>query len=74
MADPEIKLLLGYIADVFMPESGPTHYALMAEEDINEVEEKHWRTDFRVKIIPVSKKNNYEEVTEFLRALKEEKI
>jgi hypothetical protein len=71
LVDPEIKLLLGYIADVFMPESGPTHYALMAEEDITAIEEDHWYRDFRVKIIPVSKKDNFQEVTDFLVALKD---
>ena len=69
MADPEIKLLLGYIADVFMPESGPVHYALMDRDEITDVEETRWQKDYRVKVIPISKKNDYREVTDFLKAL-----
>lgn len=69
LADPELQLLLGYISDVFLPTSGPQHYALMAEEDIGEVERKRWRADFNVNIIPVSKAGDYAEVTEFIEAL-----
>lgn len=69
MADPELQLLLGYISDVFLPTSGPQHYALMAEEDMGEVERGRWRKDFNVNIIPVSKDNDYAEVTEFMEAL-----
>ena len=69
MADPELQLLLSYISDVFLPTSGPQHYALMAEEDTGEIERRHWRKDFNVNIIPVSKENDYAEVAEFVEAL-----
>jgi hypothetical protein len=68
MADPELQLLLGYISDVFIPTSGPQHYALMAEE-MGHVERSRWRKDFNVNIIPVSKDNDYAEVAEFVEAL-----
>ncbi len=70
MTDPEIMLLLNYIADAFTPSSGPSHFAALAEEDINDVEKERWFKDFNIQLIPVSKANNYAELTEFLVALK----
>lgn len=69
MTDPEITLLLGYIADAYTPSSGQCHFALMAKEDITTVETDRWLKDFKVQIIPVSKANDYAEMTEFLVAL-----
>ena len=69
MTDPEISLLLSYIADSFSPNAGPTHYALMAAEDITEVEKDRWFKDFKIQLITVSKQDNYMELTEFLREL-----
>lgn len=71
MGDPELNLLLGYIADVFSPTSGPTHYALMAREDFTDVEKERWRRDYKVQIISISKANGYSDLTEFLTALKD---
>ena len=68
MADPELQLLLGYISDVFLPTAGPQHYALISQE-MSEVEQGRWRKDFNVNIIPVSKADDYAEVTEFVEAL-----
>jgi len=68
MNDPEINLLLQYIASTFQS-SGPTHYALMPEEDITDVEKTRWFKDFNVQLIPISKKNNYVEVQEFIEKL-----
>ncbi len=69
MADPEINLLLSFIADSFPSTSGPVQYALLAEEDITEVERERWLKDFKVQIIPISRDNNYAELTEFARTL-----
>ena len=52
LTDPEIRLLLGYLADEFAPTTGPNHYALMAQEDITTVEENRWFKDSKVQIIP----------------------
>jgi hypothetical protein len=41
----------------------------MAEEDITTVEKDRWFKDFNVQFVPVSKADNYVEITEFLRAL-----
>ncbi len=69
MTDPEIMLLLNYLADSFAPGSGPSHFALMAEEDVTSVEKDRWFKDFNIHLIPVSKADHYVEVTEFLVAL-----
>ena len=69
MTDPEIKILLSYIADAFSPTSGPSHFALMAEEDVTNVERDRWLRDMKVQLIPVSKADDYREVTEFMQAL-----
>ncbi|SDD08402.1 SIR2-like domain-containing protein [Bradyrhizobium brasilense] len=69
MTDPEIKLLLAYIADSFSPSGGPSHFALMAEEEISDVERERWRKDWKVQIVPVSKADNFVELTEFVKAL-----
>lgn len=69
MTDPEISLLLSYIADSFSPNAGPTHYALMAAEDVTQVEKDRWFRDFKIQLITVSKQDNYVELTEFLREL-----
>lgn len=69
MSDPELQLLLSYISDAFLPTSGPQHFALLSEEDVGEVERRQWRKDFGINVIPVSKANDYAEVTEFIAAL-----
>lgn len=69
MADPEINLLLGYIADAFSSTSGPTHYALLAKEDITDAERERWLRDFKVNVIQISKADNYIELTQFLSSL-----
>lgn len=67
--DPEIKLLLGFIADAFSPGGGPSHFALMIEEDITTVQQDRWFKDFNVQLVPVSKADNYQQLTEFLVTL-----
>lgn len=61
MTDAELKLLLNYISDAFATTSGPSHYALMTEEDITTVEKDRWMKDMKVNVIPVSKADNYAE-------------
>ena len=69
MADPEINLLLGYIADAFSSTAGPVHYALLADEDITDAERERWLRDFKVHIIKISKADHYKELTEFVQVL-----
>ncbi len=68
MADPELKLLLQFIASAFH-QGGPPHFAVMAEEDASGVEMERWRKDFNVQFVPISKADNYADVTEFLKAM-----
>jgi hypothetical protein len=70
MTDPEIMLLLNYIADSFAPGSGPSHFALMVEEDITGVEKDRWFADLNVQLLPISKARKYAEIVEFLGALR----
>ncbi len=69
LTDPEVTLLLGYIADSFAPGAGPSHYALMVAEDITKVEQDGWFKDLNVHLIPVSKADDYAEMTDFLATL-----
>lgn len=67
--DPELIVLLDYLADTFEPGSAPIHYALVAEHEINEVERERWRKDYLVQVIPISSENNYEQVPQAMEAL-----
>src|SRR5687767_2789526 len=69
MEDPELRLLLQFISTSFKS-GGPIHYAVMAEEEIGSVEMERWRKDFNIQFIPISKADNYTDVTRFLVALK----
>jgi len=68
MADPELRLLLQFISSAFETD-GPQHFAVMAEEDMGMVEMERWRKDFNVQFIPISKANNYEDLTLLLNEL-----
>lgn len=67
--DPELMVLLDYLADTFEPGSRPIHYALVAEEEVNAVERERWLRDYLVQIIPISSKDNYAEVPAAVAAL-----
>lgn len=69
MNDPEIGLMLNYIASTFTGSAGPTHYAALTKEQITEIEQDRWFKDFNVKVIPVSSDNEYQELTEFVEEL-----
>jgi hypothetical protein len=69
MNDPETRLLLNYIADAYPQDSGPSHYAVMAKEQLTAVEQDRWFKDLKVQIVPISSANQYAELTEFLVSL-----
>ena len=69
MSDPDIKILLSQIGDAYSENAGPSHFALMAEDDVTNVEKERWLRDMKVQIIPVSRADDYKEVTEFMQAL-----
>ena len=45
------------------------HYALIPEDEINQVERDRWRKDYLIQIIPISTANNFEEIPQALTAL-----
>lgn len=69
MTDPEVNLMLNYVASTFAPDAGPTHYALLTKEKVNEVEKERWFKDFKIRVIPVSSAHEYAELTEFVDLL-----
>ena len=70
MIDPELNLLLRYIASTFRS-GGPTHYALMSEGEFTTVEETRWFKDFNIQLISISKEDNYKEAQDFVEKLSE---
>ncbi|MDF1775727.1 MAG: SIR2 family protein [Rhizobiaceae bacterium] len=69
LSDPELIVLLDYLADTFAPGSGPVHYALIAQEEVNAVERERWLKDYMIQIIPISSDNNFAEVPGAVEAL-----
>ena len=69
MTDPEINLMLNYVASTFAPDTGPTHYAALTKEKVNEVEKERWFKDFKIRVVTVSNTDEYKELTEFVEAL-----
>ncbi len=65
LSDPELKLLLSFIHSSFHG-GGPTHYALISENEMNGVEAESWRKNFNIQIIPYSPANHHIEVEEFI--------
>lgn len=69
MSDPELNLMLNYVAGTFQPDTGPIHYALLTKERVTEVEKQRWFKDFKIKIVAVSSADEYAELREFIEAL-----
>jgi hypothetical protein len=67
--DPELLVMLDYLADTFEPGSRPLHYALIAEEEINPVETERWLKDYLIQIVPISSANDYADVPGAIQAL-----
>jgi hypothetical protein len=67
--DPELLVMLDYLADTFEPGSRPIHYALIAKEEINPIEEERWLKDYLIQIIPISSANDYADVPGAIEAL-----
>jgi len=68
LRDPELKLLLGYIHNIFHGGS-PDHFALINQDDITPTEKNRWRKDFNVHIISYDPINNHKEVDDFVDEL-----
>jgi hypothetical protein len=65
LSDPELKLLLSFIHSSFHG-GGPTHYALISEKEMNNVEAESWRKNFNIQIIPYSPDHEHNQVSEFI--------
>lgn len=65
LSDPELKLLLSFIHSSFHG-GGPSHYALISEAEMNNVEADSWRKNFNIHIIPYSPADGHKEVSEFI--------
>jgi hypothetical protein len=72
MTDPELNLMLNYVASTFHSGDGPVHYAVLTKEKTTEVEKERWFKDFNIRVITVSSADEYAELTEFLLALADE--
>ena len=68
LADPEIRLLLGYINTAF-PEGGTEHYALLKESTTLKTERKRWKKDYNVAVVSI---RDYGELDAFLETLSEQ--
>lgn len=66
LSDPELKLLLSFIHSSFHG-GGPTHYALISEKEMNNVEAESWRKNFNIQIIPYSPDKGHSELSEFIQ-------
>jgi hypothetical protein len=70
LEDPELRLLLNYINAAF-PQGGIPHYALMSTDNTGETERNRWKKDYNMRVIPISPAKDYEDISTFLKILKE---
>ncbi|MBK7853704.1 MAG: SIR2 family protein [Bacteroidetes bacterium] len=68
LKDPELKLMLSYIHNIFHGGS-PDHFALVNQTDITQTETDRWRKDFNINIITYDPVNNHKEVEDFVDEL-----
>jgi hypothetical protein len=66
--DPELRLMLGFIHNIFHGGS-PEHFAIMSNKNLSKTEIDRWRKDFRITIIGYDPKNNHEELENFINEL-----
>lgn len=67
-SDPDFILLMRYLHTAYHG-GGPTHYILMNENDILDVEARRYMEDFNLHTIRYNPENNYEQITQFLELL-----
>lgn len=65
LRDPELKLLLGYIHNIFHGGS-PDHFALINKDEITPTEINRWRKDFNIHILPYDPHTNHIELEIFV--------
>ncbi len=65
LKDPELRLILGYIHNIFHGGS-PDHFAFMSKDDLTQTEIDRWRKDYNINIIPYDPKNNHKELEDYI--------
>ncbi len=68
LKDPELKLMLSYIHNIFHGGS-PDHFALISQADITGTEIDRWRKDYNINIITYDPANNHKELDVFIEEL-----
>lgn len=69
--DPDFLLLMRYLHSAYHG-GGPTHYILINENDVLNVEAKRYMEDFNLHSIKYNPENDYEQITQFLEILSKE--
>lgn len=72
LKDPELRLLLGFIHDVFHGGS-PDHFAFMPNEGLTDTEIERWRKDYNIHVIPYNPENNHLQLLEKIDQLIDQK-
>jgi hypothetical protein len=68
LKDPELKLMLSYIHNIFHGGS-PDHFALINQTDITGTEIDRWRKDYNINIMTYDPKDNHKELDLFIDEL-----
>lgn len=68
LTDPELTLLLGFLRNAYH-EGGPKHYALMNQNDVQNIISERWRKDYGINIITYDPNGEHKEVLEFTKHL-----
>lgn len=66
--DPELKLMLGYIHNIFHGGS-PDHFALINKNDVTATVKDRWRKDYNINVIGYDPRENHKEVEDFIDRL-----
>ncbi len=73
LQDPDIKLLLGFIYEIFHAGT-PAHFAFMSEDGLTPTEVGRWRKDFSIEILSYNPKNNHKELEQLIEELQKVKV
>jgi hypothetical protein len=68
LRDPDLKLLLGYIHNIFHGGS-PDHYAMINKNDVSETEINRWRKDYNIHVITYDPENDHQALNDFVTEL-----
>ncbi|MFB9840854.1 SIR2 family NAD-dependent protein deacylase [Mucilaginibacter ginsenosidivorans] len=69
LQDPELKLLLGYIHNIFHGGS-PDHFALINKDQITQTEKDRWRKDYNINVLTYDPVDNHKQIDDFIAEIK----